>query len=231
MQDPSPTCLCPQPWRAPSPSCLPKPPMCTAQLRAGSSQDVAGAGGRYGFEGRILSLCHTHIPNPTARQHQLQTAQQHVHFGVKRCIFSGLPLRVSPAGVCPGFMCAGMCSWAELGGTLPSKPIQLRPPAPATLPRSTAALSYKILCCSNRWEKKQNPRAVHAGSSSACNDCQVMDLHGDNFELLSALKPCSLLCAGNEMCWLLPVSRCRCWLERGRGVGLAAQQRWAVLEF
>ena len=51
-------------------------------------------------------------------------------------------------------------------------------------------------------KKKKAPQAMHAHSSSACNDCWVMDRHGDNFELLSALKPCSLLCAGDEMCWL-----------------------------
>lgn len=29
-----------------------------------------------------------------------------------------------------------------------------------------------------------------------------MDLYGANFELLSALKPCSLLCAANDVCRL-----------------------------
>lgn len=83
---------------------------------------------------------------------------------------------------------------------------------------------------------KKNPRAVHARSSSACNDCWVMDLHGDNFELLSALKPCSLLCAGNEMCWLpLPGSHFSlpslAGVRQGSGAAPAAQQRWAVLGF
>lgn len=74
--------------------------------------------------------------------------------------------------------------------------------SPSSCLSSTAALSYKILCCSNCWEKKPTPQAVRAPSSSAGNDCWVMDLRGDNFELLSALKPCSLLCAADEMCWL-----------------------------
>lgn len=61
-------------------------------------------------QGGTLSLSYTH-----------PTAQQHRHFGFKHCIFSGFPLRVGPAGVSPGFPCAGLCSRAELGGTLPSK--------------------------------------------------------------------------------------------------------------
>lgn len=61
-------------------------------------------------QGGTLSVSHTH-----------PTAQQHLHFGFKHYIFSGFPLRVGPAGVSPGFPCAGLSSRAELGGTLPSK--------------------------------------------------------------------------------------------------------------
>lgn len=188
--------------------------------------------------------CTYQIPQPgSSSTLDWHLAQQQVHFGVKRCFFSvhWIPPPQSPARSAPlGFVLAlhVLESGADAAeqaweGTCPRSRIvtQLLP----VLPRSTAALSYKILCCSNRWEKK-NPQAVHARSSSACNDCWVMDLHGDNFELLSALKPCSLLCAGNEMCWLpLPGSHFSlpslAGVRQGSGAAPAAQQRWAVLGF
>lgn len=153
------------------------------------------------------SLCHTHIPQPSSTC----ILGSNIAFSLDSLSGSAL------LGSLLAFLVLGCAAGQSWEGPCPRS---CRIPAPATLPCSTAALSYKILCCSNLGKK---PRAVHAGSSSACNDCRVMDLHGENFELLSALKPCSLRGAANEMCWLpLPVSRCRCWLEQGRGAGSSA---------
>lgn len=155
-----------------------------------------------------MSNTHPKSHSRAARASALHLAQHHVHFGVKHCISSGFSL---------GQPCWGF-SWlyvrwdlrqGRMEETLPSKPYCHPAPASAPLRHCPTKSSAAVIA-----GKKKKARAVHAGSSSACNDCRVMDLHGDNFELLSALKPCSLLCAGNEMCWL-PVSHCRCWLERG----------------
>lgn len=119
--------------------------------------------------------------------------------------------QVSTTGAYPGFPCAGLwqgCKQAGPGRKLaleamlsPSPCLRSRAPLRHCPTKSSAAVIA---------EKKQpTPQAERAGSSSARNDCWALDLHGDNFELLSALKPCSLLCSGNEMCGLpLPGSPC-----------------------
>lgn len=205
-----------------------------APTRASLSLSARGSRSRNPFP------CQTHAPRPTAGQHErfrLTSCPAAAAFGGNRCFscVHWIPSHNSPAGVCPGFSCAGVwpgCSWAGLGGNLPLKPYRHPAPACAPLRHCPTKSSAAVIHC----YKKNNTQAVHAGSSSACNDCWVMDLHGDNFELLSALKPCSLLCAGNEMCWLpLPGSRLSllslAGARPGSGATPAAQQCWAGLGF
>lgn len=94
----------------------------------------------------------------------LHLAQQQVCFRVKRCFFyvHWISPPQGPAGSAPlGFVLALLVLGSGVDaagqaweGTCPRSRIvtQLLP----ALPRSTAALSYKILCCSNTPLKKKN---------------------------------------------------------------------------
>lgn len=118
------------------------------------SVSLSAQGGR----SRILSPCQTHIPNPTAGQYELQTCI----LPSSTCIL-GLKFAFSldsPSGsALLGFLLALRVLESAAGqnweGPCPRSRIvtQLLP----ALPRSTAALSYKILCCSKRWEKNHEP--------------------------------------------------------------------------
>lgn len=141
------------------------------------------------------------------RQH---LAHQHTRPGVK-CWTPPPPNRPAgsaPLGTTPGFTCRGVwcgCGWPGLGGNLPSK--LCCHPAPACAPLRHCPTKSSAAVIAGK-KKPHTPQAVRAPSSSAGNDCWVKDLHWDNFELLSALKPCSLLCAADEMCWLLRPGSC-----------------------
>lgn len=175
------------------------------------------------------------IPRPgSTSASDLHLAQQQVHFGVKHCFFSAC--WIPPLGF---VLCWGQV-WMGLG-RLGREPALEAISSPSSCLRSRAPLRHcptksSAAVIAGKKKKKKSPQAVHAGSSSACNDCWVMDLHGDNFELLSAVKPCSLLCAGNEMRWLpLPGSRFSlpslAGARQGSGAAPAAQQCWAGLDF